>query len=64
MLHSRESIEPGSEKSCLRAIVKTGNAEIDRLGEAITHASADDIVLLMLAINRQAQAQTATNTST
>lgn len=64
MLYSSDLIEPGSEESCLRAIVKTGNAQIDSLCEAITRASAEDMALLMIAINRQSQSETATNTGT
>jgi len=62
MLHSRESIEPGSEQSCLRAIVKTGNAQIDGLGEAITRVSAEDMALLMIAISRQPSAEGSAST--
>lgn len=62
MLHYRESIEPGSEQSCLPAIVKTGNEVNDRLNKAITLASSEDIALLMVALSRAPQAQSETRT--
>ena len=48
-----QDVEPGSEQSCLRAIVRTGNPEIDRLSQAIEQASSDEMVMLVLALSRQ-----------
>jgi hypothetical protein len=47
----RDSIAPGD--GCLRAIVRTGNATLDRLADAIEAATIEDIALLMIAINRK-----------
>jgi hypothetical protein len=47
----RDEIAPG--EGCLRAIVRTGNATLDRLADAIEAATIEDIALLMIAINRR-----------
>jgi hypothetical protein len=47
----RDSIALGD--GCLRAIVRTGNASLDRLADAIEAASLEDVALLAVAMNRK-----------
>jgi len=56
ILLSRDQVEPGSEDSCLRAIVRTGSAELDALNDALTRASAEDMALFAIAMMRKQQA--------
>lgn len=55
--------EPGSEGSCLRGIVRTGNPEIDKLSAAIEAATAEDLALFAIAVNRKQRSTNATNGS-
>jgi len=46
-------IEPGSERSCLRPIVKTGDPKLDAFYDAVVRASVEDWALLLIAIGRR-----------
>lgn len=63
MSTARDSIEPGSEDSCLRAIVHTGDSERDSFNRAIREASFEDLALLfVVAIPRAAHDQSGDDT--